>query len=493
MDDNRNIPLLLRFYFGDSAANAQNAACQRLKKWSRAFDQWIAMRGRECQKDTVKQTKTAWKRFASKCGKMPWAVRQEDIEKHTAWMEQEGFSATVINCAIHNIASFYQWCADQGVDSACGAGFNPAIGTRKIKVTRFVGSILWTRQEVQSFLDFLQRDETELGKREFAFFMARTGLGVPLKHLVELKWEQLEVEETGVWVKWRAEGEKVKLPDQVWQAMREYLRASGRLEGMRAGKYIFTPQAEPVGTVKGGKAEDWLEERRLAVKTVGVNLKLYGSKLGIDREKLNLMALRRTALRLKMDQGESLEGMRAFMDSQVPKAMMNYRLRKLPELPEGERTDEDHLIGEAELPVRKPYRFKGGDNTIHGFYRRKMDMEAVRAVMAENIPGMEGEISCLHTLMRGLLNCELDAVHLMDVYSITAQRLNQLVSSNDPVEKKKHADEADELLRESNEGLHAYRQDARHSQEIRRRQHWAIQRRWERPPACWQRRWRPVD
>jgi hypothetical protein len=41
MDENQNIPLLFSFYFGDSAASAQRGASKRLKKWSRAFEQWM--------------------------------------------------------------------------------------------------------------------------------------------------------------------------------------------------------------------------------------------------------------------------------------------------------------------------------------------------------------------------------------------------------------------------------------------------------------------
>jgi integrase len=403
-------------------------------------------RRRDYQKDTVKQAVMAWRRLARQCGKMPWEIRREDIEQHARWMRQEGFAASTTNCAMGIIASFYQWCDEQRVDTACEPGFNPAKGASRMKIRRYEGASMWSREEVGAFLKLLARERSELGKREYAFFLARLRLGVPFKNLQQLQWEQIEADEAGAWVRWRPDGKRARLPEQVWQAVREYLRMSGRLEGMREGKYIFTPLAEPGKEVTGGRAEDWLEKKQLSSTAILSSLKLYGRQVGLGEAKLTLMAMRRTAIRLRMDQGESLEGMKSFMDSKEEIKSTKYRLGCLPEIPEESTTDEKVRSREVEVPVRRAKPFKEGENITHGFYSHKKDMQAVREVMAEDIQGMEQEIACLRKLMRGLLEREGDEMRLMEAYSRAAHRLSDLVSADEPVRKGKKDPWAEELL-----------------------------------------------
>lgn len=149
------------------------------------------------------------------CGKMPWEIRREDIERHAAWMKQEGFAASTTNCAIGIISSFYQWCDEQRVDTACLPGFNPAKEATRMKMRRYEGASIWSREEVGTFLDLLSRDGSVLGRRDYAFFLARISLGVPLKNLQRLVWGQIEVDEAGACVRWRQDGQRVRLPDQV--------------------------------------------------------------------------------------------------------------------------------------------------------------------------------------------------------------------------------------------------------------------------------------
>ena len=315
MDNKNPTPLLLSFYFGDLTNTAHVAASRRLKKWSRAFDAWMDERKRDFNKDAVKQSRIAWRRLVRQCGKMPWQIRREDMELHIDWMNQEGYAANTINCAVGLIGSFYQWCDEQEIDKACGRGFNPAKEAIRIKTRRFEGASVWTEEEVGAFLKLVSKDETEVGKRDNAFFLMRINTGVRLNKLLRLRWEQIELDEGGVRVRWREESEQVRLPDAAWKAVIEYLRASGRLEGMQPGKYIFAPLAMPGKEATGKMEEDWLETQPVSECSILASLKIYGRKLGIAEEKQTLMAMRRTAVKLRMEQGESIEGMKAFMDS----------------------------------------------------------------------------------------------------------------------------------------------------------------------------------
>jgi hypothetical protein len=66
----------------------------------------------------------------------------------------------------------------------------------------------------------------------------------------------------------------------------------------------------------GGRAEDWAADRPLSTLELLMNLKLYGRLAGVAEEKLTLQALRRTAMRLRMDEGAEVGEMQAFLDSQ---------------------------------------------------------------------------------------------------------------------------------------------------------------------------------
>ncbi len=465
MDQDNNVPLLLSFYFGASAPSAQRGASARLKKWCRAFDQWIAERKVNNHKDTLRQIKLAWRRLVDRCGKMPWQVTEADIEQLTAWMKEQDFTPITIDGTLGYISGFYRWCDEKHVDKACASGFNPAKDAPRVKVTCFDGVSMWSLEEVQAFLGLLARDSSEIGKREYAFFLARLNLGVVLDKLLRLEWGQIEQHEGAAWVKWRVDGVRVSLPDQVWHAIEDYLRVSGRLEGMTAGKYIFTPQAIPGKHVTNWSADDWLEQQHLSTSTILAILKTYGRKVGIAEFKLTLAALRRTAIRLKLDQGESLEGMQAFMDCRRRITHTKYLLGMFPQLAEESSINPQT---EAELPLRKGRYFEEGDHSTHGIYKRKQDEQALAAILAEDIHGLDEEIACLQQLIQGLLEHEGDQASVMDAYSQAALRLDTLTSASQPAEKNEQDLWAEEFLRVMDE-FQVSRGEPPTSQETRRK------------------------
>ena len=446
MASDERILMLLEFYFGEAAGRAQQGASRRLKRWARAFEDWMAERRRIYKPEATKQARLAWRRLVRQCGKMPWELRREDIESHAAWMEAEGYARNTIQEAVRLVASFYEWCDKQRVDAACEAGFNPAREAARPKVKRYEGAKLWSRGEVEALLSLLRKDLSALGQREKAFFLARLRLGVPLSNLQRLQWGQIEQDEAEAWVRWRKDGGRVHLEAEVWEAMCEYLRASGRWEGMEERKYVFAPLAEPGKEETGSKAEDWAEGRCLTSGQILANLKLYGRLAGIAEEKLTLMALRRTAMRLKMEEGVSVEEMQAFMDSQEGLKYTKHRLSKLPLLPQDKGQEEGKT--EAEAPVRSAKPFQPGEKVRHGFYAHKQPREAVRAVIAENIQGIEEEIAGLRRLMRGLQEREGDFVRLGEAYSQAVRRLGEMIAAEKkPEEKSEDAEWAEEFLK----------------------------------------------
>jgi integrase len=187
-----NIPMLLTFLFGDSAKVAQQGASERLMRWCRAFDDWLAERKRIRKPGTIRHSVEAWRRLAQQIGKMPWEFTAKDIEQHAAWMQNKGFSPMTISSTLGIISNFYRWCGERRVDPECQEDFNPAEKVNRPKVQLYRGAKLLSREEISRLLKTMQRDPSVLGKRDYAFTLARLRFGVPLSSLLQLKWGQIE-------------------------------------------------------------------------------------------------------------------------------------------------------------------------------------------------------------------------------------------------------------------------------------------------------------
>jgi site-specific recombinase XerC len=257
MEENNKVPMLLEFLFAYAAQTAQRGASPRLIRWAAAFDQWLAERGRVYKPCTTKHARHTWQRLLRERRLMPWEMNQEHIEGHAAWMEAQGYAASTIYNALGTIAQFFRWCDDKQIDPQCAAGFNPAAGVVRPKIKLYAQAQLLSRGELSALLGILQQDDSPLGKRDYAFFLARLRVGVPLKALQQLQWGQIQEGDQEVWVRWRPRA-ATDLPEDVWQAIQDYLRASGRLAGVQDGDYIFAPLAEPGMAGKTDTPEDWV-------------------------------------------------------------------------------------------------------------------------------------------------------------------------------------------------------------------------------------------
>jgi integrase len=354
-------------------------------------------------------------------------------------MENEGYAPSTISNAVGILAGFYRWCGEREVDAELGAGFNPAEGVVRPQVRRWRGAKLLSQREAGKLLRTAGRDESVLGRRDYAFLVARLKLGVPLTYLRELRWGQIEIDGDVAWVHWQVEGKRQRLPAEVWEAIKGALESAGRLAGMAAGDMVFAPLAQPGQAEVGNRAEDWAAGRCLSNSQLLANLKLYGRLAGIEEGKLNLQVLRRTAIRLRLEEGANAAEMQEFLDSREGARSRKYRLARLPKLPElpeqtqqtqGEGNFED---GETAVPERKAKPFKRGEGIIHGYYAQSQPPEHVAAVLEEAVEGLDDELVGLRVLGRGLLEWEAggagtrDAVQLWEAYMLTALRLGVMI------------------------------------------------------------------
>jgi site-specific recombinase XerC len=451
--DDNHVPLLLTFLFGDAANVAQQAASERLLRWCRAFDDWLSERKRIRKPGTIRHSVEAWRRLAQQIRKMPWELTAKDIENHAAWMQNKGFSPMTIVSSLGIISNFYRWCSERRVDPECQEGFNPAEKVKRPKVHLYQGAKPLSREETERLLKTMRRDPSVLGKRDYAFTLARLRFGVPLSSLQQLKWGQIEHDQEEAWVRWRPEADRQHLPSDVWEAIQNALHASGRLAGIKVDHYIFAPLVEPFKEETGSKAEDWRVQKHLSVFQLLHNLKLYGKPAGIEQRRLTYSALRLTAIRLRLDEGASLEEMRAFMDCREKANTTRHRLSRLPQLPPDEVRSGEAGENQERLPVRKVRLFKPGDGLTHGFYASSQPSEAVVAMLKEGVKGIGEEIECLRVLARRLFQRQeqarnsREAAQLGEAYTLEASRIGEMIKAEKDLANKGEASHwAEEVL-----------------------------------------------
>lgn len=224
------------------------------------------------------------------------------------------------------------------------------------------------------------------------------------------------------------------LPEDVYRAIVDYLRAAGRLEGISPEAYIFAPLVDPLSRVACGQAEDWEGTRHVSSKRMRETLKTFGRVVGIPDEKLTLQALRHTAVLLRLEAGDSTEQIQAFLKRADLKATRRYlSLLPAPSLPTSCPGDEPAALPRP--PARKPKPFQPGDNFCHGFYAQSHPPEEIAAMLAQDIRGMAEELEGLRVLERGLVEMQSRATSaaelaaLVDAQSLAAARLVEMAKT----------------------------------------------------------------
>jgi hypothetical protein len=410
-----NVPLMIEFLFGESAPTAHRIASERLLLWSQAFDAWLVELRQRYSSSRPKTAVAAWRSLLHAQRKPPWELLPADMAQHIAWMEAQGYTPGTISGSLRVLSDFYRWCAERELEPRLT---NPVEDVSIPKARRYAQANLLSRAELQALLGILARDESPVGRRDHAFFLARLSMGIPLEDLRRLQWGQIMDGEDAL-VQGRLHYD---IPCEVRQAILAYLGASGRLAGMQAGMSVFAPQADSVKDAMGSRATDWRADRSISYNQLLKSLKLYGGLVKIPTEKLNLNVLRYTAIRLRLDQGASLEQMRAFIGSRLHPLRLASLLRYLPPLPEGDPQAEQ-LDNQAMPPNRQPKLLQLGDGVTHGLYARRQPSEAVNAMMALDIQGMDEELEMLQILLDGLMErferdpSAQDVIHLVDAYS----------------------------------------------------------------------------
>ncbi len=453
--DSERIPTLIQIIYGEQAALGAEGASERLRRWSAAFENWL-----ESYPEHQRARLTVpWKGLLASCRRMPWQITTREVQTYLDGLGASSYANATIHNHRRHLDRFYDWCQAQAIG---GLVYNPVKKVPRPELVKYNKIECLSVMEARRLLAALDRDDSPLGKRDYAFFLARLKLGVQLKTLLGLRWGQIEVEDDGAWVTWQGgEPKRAPLLEEVWGAIQSWLESSGRWERMQPEDYIFVSLADPLHWEGRGRAEAWNQGAPIGRHIVSRHLKKFGRLAGIPEEKLRLTVLRHTSVMLRMEAGGELDQIQEFLDGRSKEHTRSYLnvLVALPEPPGGEpaetgeggETSPDRKAGSSESGHEAPHRTRGS-KLKHGLYARQGPAEEIAAIMAENIEGLEDEIKGLQRLNQELFESfELaesnqELARLVEVSGRSEARLAELVKANKELSKRERkGDEEGEL------------------------------------------------
>ena len=379
-------------------------ADERLRRWAEAFQAWMEERRARFCPTTGRGSYNAWREFLTLTRKPPWEATVADVEAYAETLQKRKLRPATIFDRLSRLAQFYAYCQANGIDAECGAGFNPAAGVRKPKIERYQTANYLSQKEESALLEAIRRDPSQTGKRDYALILMLLRTGWRAGEVRQLRWEGIG--DTG-------NGDKGGLVEEVWEAVREYLEASGRWEGIQAEEYVFAPSRAPLRREAREQPDDWDGSRPLSKSGLLKVLKLRAGHAGLKAEKITTRTLRHTAVMRRVEAGEPIEALQAML-GKVPADKMKHYLRRLAEKPKGRlrarkwidpETGELVQPGADEIPSHAPCSAQPRNHLAltHGFYAKYLPEFEWLAEDGIEPQGMDRAILRWRIVMRRIL------------------------------------------------------------------------------------------
>lgn len=325
------------------------------RHWADAFDAWLARTpktGAPRPEATREAYAAAWADLRAFNSKHPRHLDGLDIRQ---WAEdlrtrpiaplvarglvrngrrqdgQLGLSPSTVNQYLAGVSSFYSYCQAYEVRTADGRavrlydGLNPAKSqmVTRPRPKRLGQEVTWLDREQLTTLKNCIRSAATLADleagvardvstlvelRDFAMFSTYIMTGARNREVRTWQWKDLIRKGTKMFFAWANKGKdgEKELPEPCWQAVQDYLRVAGRLEGMEPEDYIFC--ATRFRRVDGKAAvATWRREQPLSPQEVNRALRKYCRRAGIQDVAVHVHSLRHSANMLYADLGVPVE------------------------------------------------------------------------------------------------------------------------------------------------------------------------------------------
>ena len=340
------------------------------REWGRAFEHWLAGKAANTRRAYVR----AWEDLLGFTGKGPAELRSGDLQ---AWADDlggraldasvlkglqvkgrrpandgNGLSAATMAQWISAVSSFYRYVSAEYLVAAPGGGeeplhpYNPAAALRRPDVASYARADFLDSRALVRLLEAIPR-RTVAGRRDYALFLGYILTGRRNGEWRELRWGDLRARGNRVYYAWHGknrEHARNELPPPVWEALRGYLEAAGRLEGMEGGDYVFTPLSDRAARLPNVEAAGWDRNRPLSAGTVNRLLKTHARRAGLDARRVHVHVLRHSAAMLEEELGTGLAQISRFLGHADPKTTMRY-LEHLRGEPDGTWRQKAALLG----------------------------------------------------------------------------------------------------------------------------------------------------
>lgn len=275
------------------------------ERWAEAFELWLSSLRSERTRQTYRECWTSLFKFIDK---MPWEITRTDISRWVDDMKTRGLADCTRNLRLAGVASFYYYTNEEYTVMEGGKEvplhlYNPAAGkSLRAKINPYGKAIFLDKDQVKALLAAIDRSDS-IGKRNYAMILAYLFTGRRNTEVRLLKWGDLERSGGKVWYRWSGKGkanQRYELPQPVWEAIKDYLAFSGRVNELTPETFLFT-------------SEESRGEKPLCLREVGRILKRYAGLAGMDPVPIHVHVLRHTAAMLRKEAGLGIEEISGFL------------------------------------------------------------------------------------------------------------------------------------------------------------------------------------
>lgn len=238
--------------------------------------------------DLVRDKTRAVTSFFEHVGSHPADVTPLDVREWIDKLENSGRAAATVYAMASRISSWYKW-AMQDAKLAEVITHNPVTLARPKAPKAYRGSQALSDEAITALLAAVPRD-TLTGRRDYAMLLFYLLTGHRRSEVCRLRWGDLERNGT-LTIRFLVKGgdyESEEVSLVCWDALMDYLQASGRFDSMDADTPLW------VGHDRAGQASGALSSHSFAK-----NLKRYARLAGI--EKIHVHQLRHTVARMVGD------------------------------------------------------------------------------------------------------------------------------------------------------------------------------------------------
>jgi integrase len=263
----------------------------RLSAWSEAFEAWLSAKQDE---RTRRFYRLSWDDFLAYLGKAPWDACQADVLAWRDHLLEDGYASIVAYSRLTSLSSFYRYIARQqrmptGWRNPCKGVKRPVYQARRPLLSRPL-----SLPEARDFLQAVDRYETVMGLRDYAFFLTCMLSGLHTGSIRQLRFGDLRrgPDQTTIHWRWRRNEGMAALPQPCAQAIQEYLDLSGRWRALQPEHYIFVPLGHGLHYTPRWTAEDWNPGHPLNYRYAYHLLQMYAYWAGLHWEDLTMDSLR---------------------------------------------------------------------------------------------------------------------------------------------------------------------------------------------------------